>query len=83
MHVHVTISVSLNVVTSRTWDDPFSLQLRLQDGDYVTEGRVEAYCSGRWGTVCDDFISFTYTDTICRQLGYTESYAYETATGSL
>ena len=50
--------------------------VRLQDGDYSNEGRVEVYCNGEWGTVCDDDGFTTYTgDTICKQLGYTKAYS--------
>ena len=28
--------------------------LRLMDGDDVNEGRVEVYCKGIWGTICNE-----------------------------
>ena len=46
--------------------------LRLQGGLYAGEGRVEVYCNGQWGSLCQDsgFNSDT-ADTVCTQLGYT------------
>ena len=28
--------------------------LLLMDGDNVNEGRVEVYCNGIWGTICNE-----------------------------
>ena len=60
------------VDSTRIWDSsPFSGMVRLQGGTYSNDGRVEIYCNGQWGTVCDD-IGYTYNtgNTICKQLGY-------------
>ena len=51
--------------------------VRLQQGDYVNEGRVEVYCNGQWGTICDDFFDSYDARTICRQLGYSTSPSYD------
>ena len=44
--------------------------IRLQEGRYSNEGRVEIYCNGQWGTICDDGFDSTDANTICKQLGY-------------
>ena len=47
--------------------------LRLQDGPAdSTEGRLEIYHAGQWGTVCDSRDAFGAVDArvACRQLGY-------------
>ena len=44
--------------------------IRLQGGEYVNQGRVEVYCNGQWGTICDDGFGTFDATTICKQLGY-------------
>ena len=51
--------------------------IRLQGGNYSNEGRVEVYCNGQWGTICDDGFDFTDAQTICKQLGYNYYYRYD------
>uniref|UniRef100_A0A1X7T1D1 SRCR domain-containing protein n=1 Tax=Amphimedon queenslandica TaxID=400682 RepID=A0A1X7T1D1_AMPQE len=57
--------------TARIWDsNPFSGMIRLQDGDYSNEGRVEVYCNGQWGTICSDGVDSYDATTLCKQLGF-------------
>ncbi|XP_019856379.1 PREDICTED: lysyl oxidase homolog 2-like [Amphimedon queenslandica] len=51
--------------------------IRLQGGAYSNEGRVEVYCNGRWGTICDDGFSSTDARTVCKQLGYSYYSRYD------
>ena len=64
--------------TTRVWNsNPFSGMIRLQGGNYSNQGRVEVYCNGQWGTICDDGFSSTDARTICKQLGYNNYYKYD------
>ena len=77
----INIFLILNIFvtdTSRIWDsNPFSGMMRLQGGSYPNEGRVEVYCNGEWGTICDDGFGSTDARTICKQLGYNYYYYYD------
>ena len=51
--------------------------IRLQGGNYSNEGRVELYCNGQWGTICDNGFTSTNAQTICKQLGYNNYFNYD------
>ena len=73
----VTMRVyAFNLVSTRIWDSPYSGQVRLTGGATVNQGLVEVYCSGQWGTVCDDSFGQNDANTVCRQLGYQRSSQY-------
>ena len=63
--------------TTRIWDsNPYPGMTRLQGGDFINQGRVEVYCNGQWGTICDNGFGSTDAQTICKQLGYTGYVIY-------
>ena len=80
----VSVQIFLNIIvtfctdSTRIWNNsPFSGMIRLQGGSYSNQGRVEVYCNGQWGTICDDGFGYTEAWTICKQLGYNYYYNYD------
>lgn len=57
--------------------DVAKIQLRLAGQKRKhSEGRVEVYYNGEWGTVCDDDFSIHAAHVVCRELGYVEAKSW-------
>ena len=50
--------------------NPRDGDLCLFDGTSSTNGRLEMYKNGAWGTICDDDFSSVDAAVACRQLGF-------------
>ncbi|XP_052826276.1 deleted in malignant brain tumors 1 protein [Octopus bimaculoides] len=52
------------------------ISVRLVDGLNSSEGRVEVFFNGMWGTVCDDQWDRFDALVVCRTLGYSDAVAF-------
>ena len=46
-------------------------EIRLVGGDLSSEGRVEVFHRGSWGTICDDGFDAADAVVVCNSLGFT------------
>ena len=61
------------------WDRPYEGSVRianLQEGEFSSSGTLEVFLKGEWGTACATGVSKGDADSVCRQLGYTESLSF-------
>ena len=47
--------------------------MRLANGPRESEGRVEIFHDGEWGTICDDHWDIDDADVVCKMLNYSRA----------
>ncbi|XP_062569350.1 neurotrypsin-like, partial [Saccostrea cucullata] len=47
--------------------------IRLVNGTTRSEGRVEIFINGEWGTICENYWSDTNAEVVCKSLGYSRT----------
>ena len=73
--VQYGIALHLSSIASSTdYDNP--VRLVVNGTIYgVVEGTVEIFLNGTWGTICDDYWSFSDARVVCRMLGFIDAIA--------
>ena len=69
-HVHVCAQTCPHVHTTAS-----KPMVRLVGGNTPSEGRVEVFYNGTWGTVCQSHWTLQDANVVCGELGYTQALA--------
>ncbi|KAH3713799.1 hypothetical protein DPMN_073600 [Dreissena polymorpha] len=66
--------------TCLKYEKPLTVEdIRLANGTYDEEGRVEIKVFDEWGTICDDSFGLEEATVICRMLGYGFATGFNTS----
>ena len=63
-----------SIASTTDYDNPVRLVV---NGSVISEieGTVEIFHNGTWGTICDDYWSFSDARVVCRMLGFSDAIA--------
>ena len=70
------ICLILLLDSTQIWQNPFEGYVRLI-GPSQSAGELLVYLKGQWGAVCADNFTKAEADSVCRQLGYTDSNGHQ------
>ena len=68
--MYVYLFCCLNTATDTRTFQNGDVRLVNANSNSNTNGRLEVYYQGRWGTVCDDLFNDNAAMVVCRQLGF-------------
>ena len=67
-NIHYAI---FNLIYIAKWKPfPYAGEVRLFGGRTTSEGLVEIFLNGHWGTLCTSYFGKEEGNAVCRQLGY-------------